>query len=135
MRSWWIAQKLSRKWFQKKKTPGPRLYHNRSMSKKLKNVLLLGRKGIVLDDIQKAVAVQDVALFSGTSLDDVRNVFGAHSIDMVIMGAGLDLEVRLEIVKYIFTVSTSTTVHMKDRDSGPQGMLPFVNGVLTGLFG
>ena len=23
MRSWWIAQKLSRKWFQKKKTPGP----------------------------------------------------------------------------------------------------------------
>ena len=105
------------------------------MSKKLKNVLLLGRKGIVLDDIRKKVAVQDVTLFSGTSLDDVRNVFGAHSIDIVILGAGLDLEMRLEIVKYIFTFSTSTTVHMKDRDSGPQGMLPFVNGVLTGLSG
>lgn len=45
------------------------------------------------------------------------------------------MEVRLEIVKYIFTVSTSTTVHMKDRNSGPQGMLPFVNGVLEGLVG
>jgi len=98
-----------------------------------KNVLLLGRKAIVLDDVKAKVAVQDVTLFSGTTFDDVRNVFGAHSIDIVIMGGGLDLEVRLEIVKYIFTVSTSTTVHMKDRNSGPQGMLPFVNGVLKGL--
>ncbi len=49
------------------------------------------------------------------------------------MGAGIDLEARLAIIRQIFEASNSTTVHMKDRDSGPTGMLPFVNGVLTGL--
>ncbi len=49
------------------------------------------------------------------------------------MGAGLDLEIRIQIVTHIFTVSNSTTVHMKDRDSGQPGMLPFVNGILNGL--
>jgi len=95
-----------------------------------KNVLLVGRKRIVLDDVRKGLAVQDVTLFSGTTLDDVRKVLDEHSIDMVIMGAGIDLEIRLQIVRHIFEASNSTTVHMKDSDSGPQGFLPFVNGVL-----
>jgi hypothetical protein len=49
------------------------------------------------------------------------------------MGAGLDLEVRLQIVQHIFTSSNSTSVHMKDRASGQKRMLPFVNGILEGL--
>ena len=40
---------------------------------------------------------------------------------MVIVGAGIDLEARLETVRHIFTVSNSTTMHMKGFDSGPQG--------------
>ena len=100
-----------------------------------KNILLLGRKPFILDDVRDNLAVQDMTLFSGTTLSDVRQVFDENSIDIVIMGAGLDLDIRLEIVKYIFTVSDSTTVHMKDRDSGQQGMLPFVNSILKGLVG
>jgi len=96
-----------------------------------KNVLLVGRKSIVLDDVRKDLAVQDVTLFSATTLDDVRKVFDEHSIDMVIMGAGIDLEIRLQIVRHIFEASNSTTVHMKDLDSGPQGFLPFVKDVLN----
>ncbi len=49
------------------------------------------------------------------------------------MGAGLDLDVRCEIIKLIFSLSHTTTVHMKDYASGPEGMLPFVNSVLKGL--
>jgi hypothetical protein len=98
-----------------------------------KNVLLLGRTGIVLDDVQKHLDVKDVTLFSGTSVDDVRAVFKKQPIDIVIMGAGLDIEVRCEIVKLIFSLSDATTVHMKDYASGPGGMLPFVNSVLKGL--
>jgi hypothetical protein len=48
-------------------------------------------------------------------------------------GAGLDLETRLEIVREIFLTSDKTTVHMKDFASGPDGFLPFVRSVLTGL--
>ncbi|MFQ5400768.1 MAG: hypothetical protein ACE5E7_14375, partial [Anaerolineae bacterium] len=63
------------------------------------------------------------------------SAFDEHPIDTVIMGAGIDLDTRLQIVQHIFTVSKATTVHMKDWNSGPQGMLPFANGVLTGLMG
>jgi hypothetical protein len=49
------------------------------------------------------------------------------------MGAGLDIDVRLEIIRTIFTMSDSTTVHMKDVASGPEGFLPFVRALLSGL--
>jgi len=96
-------------------------------------VLLLGRTGIVLDEVRPHIDANDVNLYTGTNLDDVRRIFETQPIDIVIMGAGIDLGARLEIVEHIFTVSNSTTVHMKDWDSGPAGMLPFVNAILNGL--
>ena len=49
------------------------------------------------------------------------------------MGAGLDLEPRIEIIRYVYQTSTSTAVYLKDQDSGPQGMVPFLKNVLSGL--
>jgi hypothetical protein len=66
-------------------------------------------------------------------LDEVRSAFAQADIDHVIMGAGLDLEARLEIVREIFLASDKTTVHLKDFASGPDGFLPFVRSVLAGL--
>ncbi len=97
------------------------------------NVLLLGRTGIVLDDVEAHLDVHDIDLFAGTNLNDVQATMAAEPIDHVIMGAGIDLDTRLAIIRHIFDTSTSTTVHMKDRDSGPAGMIPFVNAILTGL--
>ena len=51
------------------------------------------------------------------------------------MGAGLELEARLEIVREVFLASDRTTVHMKDVASGPEGFLPFVRAVVGGLAG
>ena len=51
------------------------------------------------------------------------------------MGAGIELEKRLEIVSYVFTNSNTTTVHMKDPETGPEGFVPFINRVLSGLLG
>ncbi|MBL4645494.1 MAG: hypothetical protein JKY99_03430 [Rhizobiales bacterium] len=100
-----------------------------------KTVLLLGRTGIVVDDVRTHISVSDVNLLAGTSLDDVRAAFDNNRIDVVIMGAGIDLDTRLSIIEHIFNTSTYTTVHMKDWDSGPAGMLPFVDSVLNGLIG
>ncbi len=61
-----------------------------------------------------------------------RGVLKAKT-DHVIMGAGLDIDVRLDIIREVFELSDSTTVHMKDFASGPQGMLPFVRAVLSAL--
>ena len=62
----------------------------------------------------------------------MRSAFADADIDHVIMGAALDLETRLEIVREIFLASDRTTVHLKDVASGPDGFLPFVRSVLGG---
>jgi hypothetical protein len=97
-----------------------------------RNVLLLGRKGIVVDDVKNELQMPDVQVFGGTGIEDVRAVFARATIDHVIMGAGIDLQIRLEIILEIFRLSETTTVHMKDVASGPRGMLPFVRSILMG---
>ena len=92
-------------------------------------VLLLGRKGIVLDDVRRELSVQDVTLLGGTSLDDVRTAFAERSVDV----ASWARASIWRLVRHIFAVSNSTTVQMEDFDSGPSGMLPFVDGILRGL--
>tara|TARA_B110000046_G_C12983945_1_gene394709 strand:- start:1567 stop:1779 length:213 start_codon:yes stop_codon:yes gene_type:complete len=68
--------------------------------------------------------------FKSLSLQEVKDLFSKSNIHIVIMGAGIPIEERLEIVRFIFETSKGTTVHMKDWNSRPTGMLPFVNGVL-----
>jgi hypothetical protein len=60
-------------------------------------------------------------------------VFAQTNIDHVIMGGGIPLETRLEMVRVIFESSETTSVHMKDVASG--GFPPFVRSVLSGLLG
>lgn len=99
----------------------------------MKNCLLLGRKGMVIEQVKEDIDARGINLFGGTNLEEVQHLFDQHNIDVVIMGAGIDLNDRLEIIQFIFEHSKSTTVHMKDWDSGPAGMLPFVNAILNGL--
>lgn len=98
-----------------------------------KTVLLLGLRGIVVDEVKDKLNAHDVRLFGGGSIEDARAVFAQGRVDHVIMGAGIDLEMRLDIVREIFQLSEVTTVHMKDYASGPQGFLPFVQAVLDGI--
>ncbi|MEV6767216.1 hypothetical protein AB0N05_01140 [Nocardia sp. NPDC051030] len=98
-------------------------------------VLLLGVKAIVVDDARERIDLPDIEFHSGTGLEDVKAVFAETAVDHVIMGAGLDLELRLSIVREVFETSDRTTVHMKDFASGSQGFLPFVRDVLAGLHG
>ena len=98
-----------------------------------KKILLLGRTTIVLDDAQQQLERADIQLFAGTSVEDIRSVLAQTPIDHVIMGGGLALETRLEMVREIFQSSDTTSVHLKDHASGSQGFLPFVRSVLHGL--
>jgi hypothetical protein len=98
-----------------------------------RNVLLLGLTRDVIDEVLAQLHMPDVRFLGGTGIDDVRSAFVQSRIDHVIMGAGLDLETRLEIVREVFRASDTTTVHMKDRSSGSYGLLPFVRSLLRGL--
>lgn len=106
-----------------------RIYN--SISIESMNVLLLGRKPFVVEDVKSQLEV-DANLFTGTGIHDVKEAF-KEKIDVVIMGAGIDIDKRLEIIKEVFSLSKTTTVHMKDWESGPEGMLLFVNSVLKGV--
>ena len=98
-----------------------------------KTVLLLGRTGVVVDEVHRQLDVAEVELIGGIGIDDVRAAFARTNVDHVVMGAGMDLETRLQLVREIFESSEKTTVHLKDRVSGPEGFLPFVGAVLRGL--
>ena len=99
----------------------------------MRNVLLVGLKPILVEDVKNKLQLPNVRLFAGSSLEDVRATFAQTKLDAVIMGAGIELEKRLEIVREIFLTSETTTVHLKDVATGPEGFLPFVRSVLHGL--
>ncbi len=99
-----------------------------------KTVLLLGRNRDVVEDARRQLDMTDVRLIGGSGLAEVRQAFSTGSpIDHVIIGAGLDLQTRLDILREVFEHSDRTTVHLKDFATGPQGFLPFVRAVLHGL--
>jgi hypothetical protein len=100
-----------------------------------RSILLVGLKGAVVDDARNQLQAPNTEILGATGLEDVRAAFARTRIDAVIMGAGIDLETRLAIVREIFRASETTTVHMKDVASGPQGFLPFVRSTLQGLQG
>src|SRR5947209_4728613 len=81
----------------------------RSMNKK---ILLLGVLDSILLDVQQQVARPNFEYFRGTSVEDIRSVFAQTTIDHVIMGGGILLETRLEMVRFIFEWSKTTSVHM-----------------------
>ena len=98
-----------------------------------RSVLLLGLRGVVVEDARAHLQMPDIDLYGGGSIEDMRAVFAQTKVDHVIMGGGLALEIRLAIVREVFESSNATTVHMKDIETGPQGFLPFVRAVLQGL--
>ncbi|MBV8716094.1 MAG: hypothetical protein JOZ65_13610 [Chloroflexi bacterium] len=98
-----------------------------------KRVLLLGLTAAVVDDAKQQLHLPELELLAGNSVDDVRAAFSQADINHVIMGGGLDLETRLEVVRLAFQSSDLATIHMKDQRSGPEGFLPFVRSVVVGL--
>jgi hypothetical protein len=96
-------------------------------------ILLLGRKGILVEDATAQTDDPNITVYGGTGLEDVKSVLAETHIDHVFMGAGIEIEKRLEIVKEIFSLSQATNIHLKNATSGPAGLLPFVKRVLVGF--
>ncbi len=52
-------------------------------------ILLLGRKGIVVDDAKAKLNNPNLEIYGGTGINDVRTVFSSHAdITHVFMGGG-----------------------------------------------
>ena len=103
-----------------------------SLFESMKKILLVGKQ---LTEVPPGLNIKNVQYFAAPDLDTAQQVFerNDNAIDIVIMGAGIELEKRLEVARYVFNSSNTTTVHMKDPETGPQGFAPFINSVLSGL--
>ena len=100
----------------------------------MKKILLIGKQ---LTSVPPQLIIENVEYFAAADLRTVQQIFETdnNSIDIVIMGAGIELEKRLDVVRYVFSTSNTTSVHMKDWETGPEGFVPFINKVLSGLLG
>src|SRR4030095_3851186 len=100
----------------------------------MKRILLVGKQLTSVPPLNQ-LTTKDVQYFAAPDLKTAQQVFEKNNIDIVIMGAGIELEKRLEVVRYVFNTSNTTSVHMKDWETGPEGFVPFINRVLAGLLG
>ncbi len=96
-----------------------------------RHVLIVGRLLDVVDDTKARVRCEGVTLHTATALDEVRLKLALQPIDIMIVGAGIELAERLAIVRAAFEQSETITVHMKDKASGAKGFAPFVESVVA----
>lgn len=54
-------------------------------------------------------------------------------IACIIMGAGLDDEIRGDLVGVIAAMRPDVSIHLKDRSSGSDGMAGFVRCIVSGI--
>jgi hypothetical protein len=98
-----------------------------------KNVLLLGVRSDLVREFGQEASMSGFRMFSGSGLDEVKSVMAETQINHVIIGGGIDLKTRLEIIQHIYHSSDRTTVHLKDQISGPEAFVTFARSVLSGL--
>jgi hypothetical protein len=95
------------------------------------NVLIVGRLLDVVDDTRSRVRAECVTLHGATSLDEVRTALALKPIDMMVVGAGIELSERLAIARAAFEQSEIITVHLKDKASGQAGFASFVERAIA----
>lgn len=88
---------------------------------------------MILEHARENLGVPDLALEVAVNADEVVEAFKKSKFDHVFIGAGLELEERLAVVRAIYQASDTTTVHLKDVASGPNGFLPFVSAIVSAL--
>ena len=98
-------------------------------------VLLIGRLPNVIGDVAQQLDHLPIQWPGAHDPDEVRRQLDAEPrIACAIMGAGLDDKVRGEMVGIIASRRPDICIHLKDRTSGPEGLVPFVRRVVQHEF-
>jgi hypothetical protein len=95
------------------------------------HVLIVGRLIDSVDETRSRVQCERVVLYGATTLDEVRKTLSLNPIDVMVVGAAIELSERLAIARAAFELSEHITVHLKDKASGPPGFVPFVERVIA----
>lgn len=94
-------------------------------------VLLVGRLPNILGNVAEELDHLPIQWLGAHNREEVIAQLDAEpNIKCVIMGAGLDDHVRGELIGVIAHKRPDICIHLKDRASGPDGMLPFVRRIV-----
>ncbi|WP_298935346.1 hypothetical protein [uncultured Ruegeria sp.] len=90
-------------------------------------VLLIGRLPNVIGDVALQLDHLPIQWLGAHDQAEVRHQLDTEPrITCAIMGAGLDDVVRGEMIGIIASRRPDICIHLKDRASGPEGLVPFV---------
>ncbi len=98
-------------------------------------VLLVGRLPNVIGDVALQLDHLPIQWLGAHDTDEVRRQLDTEPrIACAIIGAGLDDKTRGELVGIIAARRPDICIHLKDRTSGPEGLVPFVQRVVQHEF-
>lgn len=100
---------------------------------KPKKCILLGLKKSVIDDAIAQLPDPAFELIGCLSIEEMKSVLQQNNIDHVFIGAGLDIDIRINAARTVLETSLVTQVHLKNFSAGPQGYVPFIRTILAGV--
>lgn len=100
---------------------------------KPKKCILLGLKKSVIDDAIAQLPDPAFELIGCLSIEEMKSVLQQTNIDHVFIGAGLDIDIRINAARTVLETSQVTQVHLKNFSAGPQGYVPFIRTILAGV--
>jgi hypothetical protein len=93
-------------------------------------VLLVGRLPHVIGNVASELDHLPIRWLGAHDHGEViRQLDTKPDIACVIMGGGLDDDIRGDLVGLIAQRRPDICIHIKDRASGPEGMVPFVERI------
>ena len=95
-------------------------------------VLLIGKLPHVIGNVARELEHLPIEWLGAHDHSEVvRQLETEPKIQCVIMGAGLDDKIRGDLIGVIAALRPDVCIHLKDRESGPDGLVPFVEQVVT----
>ncbi|AVO37698.1 hypothetical protein [Pukyongiella litopenaei] len=95
-------------------------------------VLLIGKLPHVIGDVARQLDHLPIEWLGAHDAGEVTRQLGTEPrIACVIMGAGLDDATRGRLIGVIAAQRPDLSIHLKDRASGPEGLVPFVERVVA----
>lgn len=94
-------------------------------------VLLVGRLPGVIGGVAEALEDMPIRwLGAHNRAEVIQQLDTEPGIVCVVMGAGLDNSIRGELIGVIAERRPDISIHLKDRASGPDGLLPFTRRIV-----
>jgi DNA-binding NtrC family response regulator len=92
-------------------------------------ILVLGQKQDVIDDLIETLNQDGRNVVGVDTWDAAYDILSNETVDLVIIGAGLEDTERKAISEDIKHLLPDIPILWKDRSSGPEGMIDFVNSI------